>query len=456
MALSDSEEVVARVQCIGWWDTLAWKYYGYSIGREAYTPSNIRPQNFGEGSGIRYVGQMFALASGASWTGKKVKVYLNKADTGQADNVVCKVYSSAKTQIGVARSPVNGIYDLETTAAQVHIPHNLPTTGYVVDWLQSGDEVQLYFSSNGNTETATINSTATAQTVNGVYGYTYNITRGVPPITANQVRIDLPDAVQATSANVAYSSIGKNSNIEEFTFTTGFTVSTSSQWLRFERDAGGYSNGYDSALGYYQLGISSSLGYTRGACMVRVENTGQLQWRPAIPERGDLYFEILGEMDTGTQITQALSTHGQFISNSTLSTTSGVLTTPYRDGDTTAKDEIEALMNQGVSGGRRYLATVLPSRDVTITQEDAPTTFGYINVAGDLFDNNGSAYERSAAVCGLWVKPRDVNLNGLGLALSNDGATFIEQATYYPLRDVTEYQPREARDPMALLATDQG
>jgi hypothetical protein len=88
-------DVSAIIKCIGWFRTLAWKYYADARGVESYEENGSGIQSFGEGTDINRVAQTFALAAGVpSFAVDRVGLWLYKVGA-PTDDVIVEIYSGS-------------------------------------------------------------------------------------------------------------------------------------------------------------------------------------------------------------------------------------------------------------------------------------------------------------------------------------------------------------------------
>lgn len=90
----------------------------------------------------------------------------------------------------------------------------------------------------------------------------------------------------------------------------------------------------------------------------------------AQPQSQYVPFRVWGFEDTLTQLQNIVTNSGQFLTGGNDYTlTSGVKTNQWRDGDLSALDEAEKLVETGSASGGRYLVDVSPERVVRVTGE---------------------------------------------------------------------------------------
>ena len=114
-------EIFAQINCVGWWETLAQRYYANPAGYIGIT-SGTTPQNFGEGSGITRLAQRFQISS-VDWEASTISVRLRRVGS-PADAVRIALWSDAA---GVPLAELGGanVSGLSTSSRWVTV--TLPT-----------------------------------------------------------------------------------------------------------------------------------------------------------------------------------------------------------------------------------------------------------------------------------------------------------------------------------------
>ncbi len=145
-----------------------------------------------------------------------------------------------------------------------------------------------------------------------------------------------------------------------------------------------------------------------------------LGWRYASVASGDVV--------TTAQIAAMIGAYGQFLSTVYVEAASGVTASAYRDGDTSALDEIEALMQVGGAGGRDLVSWVDEQRRVHLSEEEASTAAAlYLDGNGVVLNSFGSEVVDWWGMCGRWMKLRDILPGNVDLTrMINPGLQFIE------------------------------
>lgn len=148
---------------------------------------------------------------------------------------------------------------------------------------------------------------------------------------------------------------------------------------------------------------------------------------------GDANFGIYGYRDTAQQVSDiaTASKHAQ-VESIALETTSGVKTYPARAVESNALTEIQALLEQGCSDGRRMLAEITRQRILRVYKEpvaDLSTDY-MLTRDGKVWTSKGIAVKPSTFRPGVWVRLRDTVLSDCDALLSRLSPIFIEATEY--------------------------
>jgi hypothetical protein len=137
-------------------------------------------------------------------------------------------------------------------------------------------------------------------------------------------------------------------------------------------------------------------------------------------------------VETTTQVEEIIDELGEFIEGVLIETASGVQALEYRDGDTNAQAEIEALMGRGTSNDRRVLAEVTRERYVRLYEEPASGSGDYLLLAdGTLHDAYDNPLPPGACVAGVWARLKDVLPATIDTTRLTDPAlVFIEECEW--------------------------
>lgn len=168
-----------------------------------------------------------------------------------------------------------------------------------------------------------------------------------------------------------------------------------------------------------------------------------------------MWFEVIGMLETTTQIKNVVTSAGQFItSGAEVENASGVFTPPYRDGQQTALAVIQDLLKLGTSSGGVLLASVTKDKRLRIySAGDSSSDIDnyYIDANNRLFTALDVPVDKTNNIAGYYIVRRD-SLAGMSTN------SYLSNATSYPVADV-EYDvsndyikltARGARDPFDI------
>lgn len=194
-------------------------------------------------------------------------------------------------------------------------------------------------------------------------------------------------------------------------------------WLKIRR------SGTVDGSNYYSITVNEALGYADGS--FKVYNGSA--WSSRSPD-ADANFQVAGVQETTTQIGDMVTGAGQFLTGTVVEDASGVQSPQYRDGDTTALTEVEALLRAGTTNGRRMLAQVTPDRTLRLYEEpefSASAPQYLINSQGRLFDRWGNPTLDHTCPVGGWCQLKDVIPPTLDTSKMADATRFfIERSEY--------------------------
>ncbi len=233
-----------------------------------------------------------------------------------------------------------------------------------------------------------------------------------------------------------------------------------------QRKTTAYSSDADSVGEYGTKDVLLSLGGATDAQATQVRDTLLNQnrypipyWQKAFSTGGKItaaieargWWSTLGwrmyakstaaSIETTTQIANAITGVGQFLTGTEIETASGISTSEYRDGDTTAQAEIEELLRSGTTANRRLRSLVTRERRVRVLAEPTAGSGDYaLSAKGVLFDNYGNPAQIQTCPAGMWIKLRDTIPGTVDLSrLAEPSRIFVEEAEFSPARD--EYRP---------------
>ena len=195
-------------------------------------------------------------------------------------------------------------------------------------------------------------------------------------------------------------------------------------------------SGANSPTDYYEIDLDDTAGYADGACKA-YDGAAYQTLSPDV----DMVFRVLGGIDTGQQAANILEAQSWLTFDTV---TTGVVSNQYRDGELTAYDELETLLDGGTSAGVRLLARSTSTRGAVVYAKPDKSTARFAWRDGDrLVDIFGQDAEPGILPAGEWVKLGDVSTLGPWAALS---PAYIERAEY-SASSGWSLEPEGAADP---------
>lgn len=207
-------------------------------------------------------------------------------------------------------------------------------------------------------------------------------------------------------------------------FTTGGTLADSTGYgLQISR-----SGGADGS-NYYQVSVNTALGYGSGSFKI----FDGANWAARSPD-ADMPFVVYmdNSVEVTAQIADLATDYGEFITAVDVEAASSVSLPSYRNGETTALQEISKLLLAGGVNGRRLLADVDSQRRLKIHEETGSASVEY-KLSRKNMIQRGSEIPLLSYMppVGKWVRLVDVIPANVDLTkLSNPTLQFVEGATW--------------------------
>ncbi len=225
-----------------------------------------------------------------------------------------------------------------------------------------------------------------------------------------------------TSGTVTGSSVSEELEQVSITFSAPLALAYgTTYWLVVER------TGSADPEHMFALGLDEGLGHSG---VMKVWNS--TAWETRVPDC-DMPFEIWGKRETTQQIRDMVSSIFPAVS---IETASGVYSRQWRSGDQTVRQEVEELLAAGTSSGRRLLAQVTSDKVVRIYAEPEASSLSWqLGMDGRLFLPLG-ALDEGQLPAGQWVQLVE-EAKGLG-------PLFIERAQYTPGTGYSVLEPRSS------------
>jgi hypothetical protein len=183
-----------------------------------------------------------------------------------------------------------------------------------------------------------------------------------------------------------------------FTFPAPYTlVSGTKYWLTVDQ------NGV-SAGNYFTIRLDENMGYAgnqglffNGSAWVAFPSVTHPLGSP------DTFFRAVCTQDTGEQLFNIASAGNQFF-NAIISLSTGVRTCPYRSGERTCLEELNALMTLGTASHQPILAQVSPERHLLFyAQPDPEVPTVYLDQDGHFLTATGKHLSRFHPPVGQWA-----------------------------------------------------
>lgn len=208
--------------------------------------------------------------------------------------------------------------------------------------------------------------------------------------------VGFPGTVLA-DATLAGANVGKQAGWKKFVLSTPVTVTAGTNYhIVLSRTGSSDSNHY------YMTAVDEDLGYSGGSMGLWDGSS----WIARAVD-ADMPFQAWGTRENATQINAMLLSCG-FVTGAEVVTT-GIVTRHYRDGRSTAQDEVLRLIEQGTSTGGGLVARVTPARTVQVEVEPAHDPATSLLVAGQqIYYADGTRCEPGYLPAGQWVRRRDL------------------------------------------------
>jgi len=280
-----------------------------------------------------------------------------------------------------------------------------------------------------------------------VYTVALRLRRYGSPTDSVRVRIwpddgsgdpDPAGGVPLAEGTIAGSAIYTEFEWTEITFDAPYTLQTATTY-HLVIDRTGSVNFGD----YYLVGLDEDLSYASG--VMQVYKGGSWQQRST---NADLLFRLMGKEDTLSQIETILNDSGYFVAGSIFeginsdTDASGIKTWQYREGDRSCLEEIEDLVELGMSDGSRLLVSADANGWVRIrARPDAG------NIAPVLREDGGvDGVTPGQMIAGRWAKVG----NSLIAAAMGQDEIFVEECEYDAEADKLSVQSETSPDRIVL------
>ncbi len=479
----------AALFCRGWWHTLDWRYYQDTAGvHEQAVNDALATLGFkATGSNIGFIAQANRItdfgdrlqaiqegdvlkASGASNSGNNVAHTVTDAISGDAATVTSTGISQKASDemvdsnggVGVfnqydglllsGTSANNGYYcagdtganRIETTTSFGAYPLVDESAGASVT-IANGPSIGVATALTHETPSASVtleSPTKVAQSFQLSAAWLVgevSIFVGKIGLPADNLKLEICANSSGSPGTVLDDATVPGTDIEQdggwisFLFPDPVTlVAATTYWLVLSR------TGATGSADYYQIGISEDAAYASGLCRIY---TGSWADRPTA---ADMAFQIWRVTESTSMIMDIISGLGMGIIDVSAVTGSGVYTKTQRAERSTARMEVEALLNQGTSNHRRMIATTLRSRHIVVKEEPVyDLNDPVLRDDGRIYFANGQRFGAGVLPVGRWVQLETLAPADILAAVS---PFFVDAASYDFEADTWTLTPKGAPD----------
>ncbi len=469
LRIAATDTPMATLRCVGLYDTLDWRYYSNSAGKEEHAAGG-QQQPIGQGFTASTIGftsdgrihdsgnrldellsdiqvQVTGSTSnngahlitgrgtdGESYTTSTISFDANDDVLDSASGMGFLSTDDIITISGSASN--NGTMRVKSAAADhITVTQLISTTG-------AGASVTITQFGSVSTETtftnelpsASVTITAHGQKIAQSFSLAADHTWTVDKVEINCKKVGTPadnlkvelcsDSAGSpgsvlVSATVAAADIGADSDWIEFDLGNTQSIAYgTTYWLVISR------TGSNEIANYYVVDVDEDLGYSRGGLKVYTGSAWTTRYNDA-----DMSFRILGAELTTTQVDSIYSDIGQYFAGIDVADSSGVYSNQHREGDKTAKAEIDDLLTSGTSAGGRMLATVTADGILKIYAQPAAGEDDMVmRSTGQIGWPSGGLITNGWLPVGKWLQLADIP-RGVD-ALASLANIFIERADY--------------------------
>jgi hypothetical protein len=298
-----------------------------------------------------------------------------------------------------------------------------------------GNSIEVTPAPGNNEAIGTFTGTVTAWGQR--YYQTFALSANVTNWTTDVIEIRLKrigGPTDGVKVQLISDSAGSPGSVLQEATVDGDNISLDMDWVSF--DIGSTSLFYGTTYGivisrtgandpdnYYEVDLDNKAQYAGGTCKA-YDGAAYQTMSPAC----DLIFRVLGARDTGAQATWIFTDIGGFVTSDT--PTTGIASNQYRDGELTAYDELEAILDLGNSSGTRLIARTTQGRAAIVTAKPDSATARYVLTdESQMVDLFGQAAEPGVLPAGEWVHLASTADLGPWAKLS---PVFVERAEYSP------------------------
>lgn len=238
-------------------------------------------------------------------------------------------------------------------------------------------------------------------------------------------------------------------NWTEFQFTTPVTLTAGNTYY-----VGIRRTGTASLNDGYEVALDEGLGYAGGAAIF-MQNSA---WETRSPD-ADMPFRVIGEIDSTEQIVKAIAAVSSF-SGSLVEVDSNIPIRQFSDDQRTALDEMEEMLDAGMSTGERLVAQVLRDGTVLVGTAEAVAFGGtrmVLGADGKLRYGGGGFVSPGQLVFGQHIEMENLLLvDGVSVRASRGAGVYISSSEYDALTGTLSVESDGAIDPWRALTIKKG
>ena len=473
---ASGKEDFASMICKGWWNVLQNNYYTRADGKDEYLENGDTPQmlNWGITSTLlSFEGQTVTYGRAVTGATNATPIVITSTAHGYANGDIVTIKG-----VG-GNTAANGEYKVASVAANTFALTNVTTganiagngaytSGGIImktgeagpfSELTKGESVVVTGSASNNStvtlsgspgnngHSVDVETTFTTEAAGAsvtIKNYVQQVAQSFTPIAnwnAVEVAVRLqkvgtptfnvvvelrndnagvPGATILASATINRVDIGTTMQWEKATLSTSVALSTGTTYWVLVRTTAGAVDDNDGFL----IALDSAIGYSTGAFKVL---TPASVWGNR-PVNVSMPFRVLDKVDTAKQILAIFAQAGVVFTNFDVGISSGITSNQYRDGENTAMDEVEKLLEAGASSGLRLIPSVTPDRAVHLAIQTTST-------GNEVYDRDGILYQPNGTPAAMGVLPVAQWVRELGVPQNLDfmvdtAAQFVEGAEY--------------------------
>lgn len=469
LRISPVELPITTMACVGLYNTLDWRYYEQLAGKEEHT----------DGGAAQPLGQGVTGTNIGFTSDGRIHDFGNRLDELTADHNVEITGSTSNNGTHLIDSRGSDGESYTSTNIYFDATDDVHDVSSGMAFLSADDIITISGSvSNDGTmrvKTAGADHLTVTQTISSeITGASVTITQAGSILTSSVFTNELPSATTTitvhgqkiaqsfslavdttwTVDNIAISvrrqgspadnlqvdlcsdSAGSPGSVLASDTVAGSTLTENMAWVEFDMgntQSVAYGTTYWIVVSrtgsndiddYYLVDTDEAIGYSRGSFKVYTGSAWTTRHIDA-----DMAFRVRGAVETTTQINSIYTAVGQFFTGIDLVNASGIYSNQYREGDTTGKSEIDALLSSGTSAGVRLLAATTVDGVLKIyAQPSAGEDDLMLRNNGRISWQSGSYINDGWLPVGKWLKIGDIPPNVD--VLSSLASIFIERAEF--------------------------